>query len=219
MRVEYGHFKVKFQNQEYTFTPSFENITKIGSPSDIIQAFCDVNHISYLEWIKTYSLRDSSIDKQCAKYSGHNALQAAVLVLRSCCTTDCTPMVGSFRMGKKAYYQVGFESPDKIIILAQHLLKHGIIGESKRKSTNSRAKKLPEFNAVEYVDLARIHLDLSRDEAWSLTMTEFVKLFEMKFPDSQDKEPDTYQLNKDEYMKKRAEAKAIRDKIKAQRAK
>lgn len=221
MRIEYGHFKAKhsLHGQEFIFIPSFENISKIGTPKEIIDTFYHVNHIGYMEWMKANYVRSSVIENQVAKSSGHKALEAAVLVLRSCCTTDCTLMVGSFRMGKKAFWQNGFESPSKLIALAQHLLKHGIVGESKRKQTNKNAKRLPEFNASEYVDLARVHLDMSRDEAWSLTMTEFVKLFEAKFPEKSDGKDDKFQINKDEYMKRRAKAKEIKDKIMAQRAK
>lgn len=218
IRTEYGEFKVEFGGQEFTFKPSLENISSIGTPEEIINVFCDVNHINYMEWRNNLSALSNEVDKQVSKHYKTKALQAAILVLRSCCDKDPISMTGGFRMGRKAFYQVGFEDPKNLIILAKHLLNHGVIGvrkETKRKPKGRKGKFESKFFASEYVDIARVHLGLSRDEAWTLTMTEFVSLFDAKFPEKEDESK--FEVDKSEYDKFKAKTAEIKRKIKEQR--
>jgi hypothetical protein len=62
-----------------------------------------------------------------------------------------------------------------MVIVAQNLMMHGIIGKAKvrklqRYETNETTA---EFRAADYIMAARNHFGISREEAENLTMTEF----------------------------------------------
>ena len=60
---------------------------------------------------------------------------------------------------------------------------HGICG--KVKSTG-KGEAVKEFDAYSYMELARIHLNLSPTDASKMTMTEFLRLMDAKFPQVRD---------------------------------
>jgi hypothetical protein len=69
-----------------------------------------------------------------------------------------------------------------MVIVAQNLMMHGIIGKAKvrklqRHETNETTA---EFRAADYIMAARNHFGISREEAENLTMTEF--LANAKYP-------------------------------------
>ena len=66
-----------------------------------------------------------------------------------------------------------------IITLAEHCLVHGVCGKVESKG---KGEPVTEFDAYSYMELARIHLNLSLDDASRMTMTEFLRLMEAKFP-------------------------------------
>jgi hypothetical protein len=111
-------------------------------------------------------------------------------------------------------YIKGIESQQNIIELAKILLKNGIVGKSKRKQTNENSKSLSEFNAIEYINMARMHLGLNLDESKTMTVTELIMLMESKYPEKEDR---GLKMNKQDYDKKMKAAKELRAKIKAQR--
>ena len=79
----------------------------------------------------------------------------------------------------------GVMNPQDMVILAQSLMMHGIIGKAKvrklqRHETN---EKTSEFRAADYVIAARNHFGISREEAENLTMTEFSLMLIAKYPD------------------------------------
>ena len=71
-----------------------------------------------------------------------------------------------------------------MVIVAQNLMMHGIIGKAKvrklqRYETNETTA---EFRAADYIMAARNHFGISREEAENLTMTEFSLLLNAKYP-------------------------------------
>ena len=78
-------------------------------------------------------------------------------------------------------YHPGLMPVDEQIIMARHLMQHGIVG--KAKPDKGDGKFSDSFNASEYIAAACVHLGLSRADAEQLSMTEFQTMFEMKFQD------------------------------------
>lgn len=68
------------------------------------------------------------------------------------------------------------------IILAQYLLKHGLIGEIEKKKKNEDTDYSHEFHAKKFVYMAVAHLNMSEDKAWNMSMTAFQEAMNAKFP-------------------------------------
>jgi len=132
-----------------------------------------------------------------AALHGSDALNAARVVILAC--GGGLELVG-------CYGEAG-EMPDADqIIIARHLMQHGIVG--KVKKTGGSGKYSPRFDASEYIAAAMIHFGMSRIDAGGLTMTEFGKMLDMKFPEQKQHEKPT----QEDY---RALERAIEEKRKA----
>lgn len=73
-----------------------------------------------------------------------------------------------------------------IIVIANHLVKWGVVGNPKQRSRKSKDRHL--FDPSEYVGAAAAHLNIGTS-AWDLTMTEFQRAIESKYPLDPKKEP------------------------------
>ena len=73
--------------------------------------------------------------------------------------------------------------PSERLVIARHLMQHGMIGRPRPGSVAS-GEYAEEFHAAEYVAAARAHLGMSAADAEALSMTELQLMLEMKFPDA-----------------------------------
>jgi len=139
---------------EFTFRPALGRIAALGSPREIVELYAGLH--------------------------GPRAAQTATYILASLCDQDDpTPLVGwTDENGRHPGEMPEVEQ----IIIAQHLMRHGIIGTA--RPGNGDGKFSDSFNAAEYIAAARVHLGLSSADAEALSMTEFQQMFEMKFPDA-----------------------------------
>lgn len=162
MLVECGLTRVSVGESEWTFRPSFGRIAALGSPAEIVELFASLH--------------------------GPHAVRDAAYVLACLADEDdVTPLVGAWdEIDGKLTRVAGTMPDDELVILARHLMTHGIIG--KAKPGDGGGEYSAEFNAHEYVAAARVHLGLSSQDAEALSMTEFQTMLEMKFP--QQKKPD-----------------------------
>lgn len=81
-------------------------------------------------------------------------------------------------------WRPGSMTPEIMVVVAQNLMVHGIIGKAKvrklqRYETNETTA---EFRAADYIMAARNHFGISREEAENLTMTEFAMMINAKYP-------------------------------------
>ena len=154
MLVECGFVRAATEGgDEYTFTPSFGRIAALGSPHEIVATF--------------------------AALHGPRAPQEAAYVLACLCDQeDPTPLIGALEGNEWA---PGAMPASEQIIIAQHLMQHGIAGTA--KPGGGGGKFSDRFDAHEYVSAARVHLGLSSADAEALSMTEFQGMLEMRFPD------------------------------------
>lgn len=159
MLVECGFVRVVAgDGAEFTFTPSFSRIASLGGPQEIVQLYASLH--------------------------GPRAAQDAAYVLaRLCDQDDATPLTGWLDGDE---WRSGLMPAGEQVILARHLMQHGIIG--KAKPGTGGGKFSDAFNAHEYVSAARVHLGLSSADAEGLSMTEFQTMLEMKFPQMKTKE-------------------------------
>lgn len=143
---------------EFTFRPSFARIASLGSPHEIVALY--------------------------AALHGPAAAQEAAYVLACLCDQeDPTPLIG---WRDEAGWHAGEMPEGEKVIIARHLMQHGICGKARPEgSAGAAAGQFSDrFDASEYIAAARVHLGLSSADAEALSMTEFQTMLAMKFPDN-----------------------------------
>jgi hypothetical protein len=141
----------------WSFTPSLGRIAGLGTPYEVVDLF--------------------------AALHGPNAAQAAAYVLACLCDQeDPLPLIG-WHEGEPLRWVPGLMPAAEQIVVAQHLMRHGIVGKA-RPDAQGSGDYSDRFDAAEYVAAARVHLGMSAADAEALSMTEFQLMLEMKFPDA-----------------------------------
>lgn len=143
---------------EYTFTPSLGRIAGLGSPHEIVALY--------------------------AALHGPNAAQDAAYVLAGLCDQeDASALIGWRDEGG---WHDGEMAPAERVIIARHLMQHGICGKARPSADGSgqAGQYSDRFDAAEYVAAAQVHFGLSSADAAALSMTEFQTMLAMKYPDS-----------------------------------
>lgn len=155
LRTELGEVGVHLQDgREFVFSPSFASMARIGTPRDIVVTYSELY--------------------------AQNPLQAAALVLHSCCNADCSDLTGWLedRNGKLKWRQ-GRMPLAEMVILARHLMFHGVVGQRGESS----GEYSPTFDPSEWVDSAMHHFKVTEEEAWQFTMSRFVRRLKLAYPD------------------------------------
>lgn len=153
MLIECGYVRATASDgSEWTFAPSFSRIASLGSPKEIVSLYAGLH--------------------------GPRAAQDSAYVLACLCEQeDPAPLVGWV---DDQGLHPGLMPTDEQIILARHLMHHGIVG--KAKPDRGDGNYSDSFNAAEYIAAACVHLGVTKSDAEQLSMTEFQIMFEMKFP-------------------------------------
>lgn len=166
MLVECGFVRaVASDGSEFTFTPSLGRIAALGDPREIVALFADLH--------------------------GPRAQRAAAEVLAGLCDQDDpAPLIGEVLPGgtpdapQSLQWVPGAMSDAEMVIIARHLMRHGIVGTARPEQEGS-GSFCDRFDAAEYVSAARVHLGLSSADAEALSMTEFQQMLAMKYPRAQ----------------------------------
>lgn len=139
---------------------------------------------------------------------------AAMTVLAACCDDDLTPLIGEIRpakaSGKAFKIRRGSMDDFDMLVIAQSLITHGIIGKAKvrKLQRHEGGEATTDFKAFEYISAARNHFGMSRGEAEQLSMTEFTLLIAAKYPDQKGFTKDEYDAVADDYLAKQAARRA-----------
>ncbi|ABU78265.1 hypothetical protein VEL88_002959 [Cronobacter sakazakii] len=208
---EIGECLISVDGEDYFFRPSFINMTRIGEPKEIVQAFYDLHHDEVSDLIRSaidaYGAVPGWLVQHIRTTSyGRKALIAAMTVISACCNDDVTPLIGELRIAKasgKAFkMRRGAMDEFDMIVIAQSLITHGIIGKAKvrKLQRHESTQATSEFNAFEYISAARNHFSMSRAEAEQLTMTEFQLLIAAKYPEQKGFTREEYDSVADDYL-------------------
>ena len=169
MLIECGFVRaVAPDGAEYTFTPSLARIASLGDPHSIVRLYADL-------------------------HGPRAEIEAGYVLACLCGQDDSTPLIGW--IDSDGLRHPGTMPAAEQVILARHLMHHGIIG--KAKPGKSGGQYSDRFDAAEYIAAARVHLGLSSSDAEALSMTEFQMMLAMKYPESQEKQIPS----RDEYRK------------------
>jgi hypothetical protein len=142
----------------FSFTPSLGRIAQLGTPHEIVALF--------------------------AALHGPNAAQEAAYVLAGLCDQEdgCSALIGWH--DESGAWHEGEMSPAERVIIAKHLMQHGISGKARPGAEGQGGQYTDRFDAADYIAAARVHFGLSSADAEALSMTEFQAMLAMKYPDS-----------------------------------
>jgi hypothetical protein len=144
------------------------------------------------------------------KQMGKPAMMAAMSVLAACCESDVSRLTDDIipgKSGKWAFvYRAGLMNAVEMVLIAQSLITHGIIGKAKIRQLqrHESAQATTEFRSFDYISAARNHFGISRAEAEQLSMTELQLMLNAKYPDQKGFTRDEYDAGADDYMAKKA---------------
>ncbi len=171
-------------DQTFTFRPSFGRIAALADPEGIVRLF--------------------------GRLHGDSAENAAAEVLVGLCDQDdVSPVVGepeATPIGIR--WRGGAIPPAQRVVLARHLMTHGIVGNARPMAGAKQGGFSTRFDAAEFVAAASAHLGMSAEDAEALSMSEFQRLMRMKFPDAAARELPT-RAEYDAAMRRAAAVKAF----------
>lgn len=212
---EIGECLVINGDDEYFFRPSLIAMSSIGEPGEIVSTFHALHSDEVTPLLRRAYDAYSTIPDWVLKHAKRPeltrpALYVAMDVLTACCNHDVSPLVGVLvpsKIKKRTFlHRPGKMPATEMVIFAQALITHGIIGKAKVRclQRNESSQTTSEFNAVEYINAARTHLGMSREEAEKLTMTEFQMLLAAKFPEQKGFTKEEYDKVSDDYFARKA---------------
>lgn len=211
---ELGECLISAGDADYFFRPSFLAMSRIAEPAEIVQTFYDLcnDEVTPLmrRAVAAYSHK-GRIPDCVLKYihSGlltRKAIMAAHTVLTACCDDDITDLVGWMQPAKSRrrgmMWRPGLLPAQDMIILAQNLMTHGVVGKAKvrKLQRHEGGGMTTEFHASEYINAARHHFGMTREEAENLTMTEFIMLLNAKYPQQEGFTKEEYDAVVDDYF-------------------
>ena len=212
---EIGECLISTSSADYMFRPSFASMMRIGEPQEIVQAFADLHCDEVTPLIERATTAYGYIPAWLVEHIrtstyGKRALMAAIAVMEACSNDDLSPLIGEFRpaktKGKPFKRRAGEMGDFEILLIAQSLITHGIIGKAKVRQLQRNESTTPttEFSAFEYISAARTHFGINREEAERLTMTEFQHMLAAKYPDQKGFTREEYDAVQDEFLAKQA---------------
>lgn len=159
MLVECGYVRAQTQDgTEYTFAPSLGRVAELGSPAEIVETFAGLH--------------------------GQDAESLSAFVMAVMCEQDDPSQLIGWR--DEDGWHDGLMPPAERVIIARHLMQHGICGKAKPEAQrpDEQGQYSSKFEASEYIAAAMVHFGLTRADAEALSMTEFQCMLVMKFPDA-----------------------------------
>lgn len=212
---EIGECLITVDGKAYFFRPSLANMARIGEPAEIVQAFYDLHNDELSSLINRAINAYGTLPVWLAEHIkngdyGRKAFLAAVAVMNACCHTDAGPLTGYFHPSKGAgrtfKVRKGTLPATDIILIAQSLITHGVIGKAKvrRPQRHEGGDTISEFVAVDYIVAAQIHFGMSEQEAGNLTMTKFQLLLAAKYPDQKGFTKEEYEQVESDYLARQA---------------
>lgn len=204
--------------EDYLLRPSFEAMTRIGSPAEIVQTYATIHGNDVAQFIEVCSGTLGRFPEWLSpsfNRAAERLLSTCMHVLQACCEDDLTTMIGEWKGWRHCVvYRPGLMPKSDIIVVAQHLMQHGVVGKAKVRQLqrHETGERTTEFKAFDYISAARSHFGMNRAEASQLTMTEFQMLLAAKYPDQKGFTREEYDQVADDYLKKQAARRAREEK-------
>lgn len=120
------------------------------------------------------------------KLANQRQLRAALEVWQACAPEefDLDPITGCFSV--RGGWRMGAADPADVIIIAQGLLRHGVLGDPdenrEQQDIGDDENYEPGFQYRQHAATAMGHLGLSEQDAWNMTVTGLRLALEAKYP-------------------------------------
>lgn len=232
---EFGECLITAGGKDYFFRPSLLAMSRIGEPGEIVQVFHDLytDEATPLlqRAVEAYLHNEYDRFPACVtRYiqSGlltRKVLMAAHTVLSACCDDDTGELIGWMKPGKgrkrSFVWRPGTMPPQEMVIVAQSLIMHGIIGKAKvrKLQRHESSDTTSEFRAPDYIIAARNHFGISKEEAGQLTMTEFQLMLIAKYPEQKGFTKEEYDSAAEGFFARRKRRRAMMQQEKASKTK
>lgn len=161
--------------RDVVLRPSLAAIASLGEPREIVEVFARVMSGDHMD---------------------------SLGVLFACADEDVSDIFGAYEVRDDAIrYVPGAAPAAHVVPLAQHLMRHGVVGVAKPlpRRADAEDQYLTEFDAKGHAALAMAHLGLTEREAWAMTMTGLVAALRAKFPPSAKDSPGARAPTKEEH--------------------
>lgn len=194
--TDIGQCAVKSNGVDYVFTPSFLNLSQLGDGSQIVRIFNYITDSMSSAELSLYA--DAKITAVRLSSSATLALSSAIDVLSACCDIELPEsLVGGWVQDKKRIKGVMYKLSDRefgmppsdIMLIAYALLKDGLIGDADAKSNSGDASS-DGFQISSFINFAVAHFGMNRNDASNMTMKEFQRIYDMKFPELKKRKED-----------------------------
>lgn len=156
-----GEVAIAWQGRDYLFRPTLAAIGSLGTPRGIVDIL------------------------RRAQKPTMDGYVAALAVLSACYVgdpDDINRLIGHFREVKgQLRYVLGSVPAQNVHVIGARLAVAGIVGDPKPRKGDGNSTR--EFDPAEFVGAAQAHLGMSSAEAWQMTMIEFQRAMDAKFPD------------------------------------
>lgn len=215
--IDIGEFSVsdgREGGKDYLLRPSLMAMTRIGTPAEIVQAYATVHgsDVAAVIQLCTDTLgRFPDWLSPSMNRIAERLLSLSMHIMQACCDDDLTPMIGEWKgWSRYVVYRPGQMPRNDIIVLAQHLMQHGVVGKAsvRRLQRHESGETTNEFKAFDYISAARSHFGMNLDEAAALTMTEFQLMLAQKYPDQKGFTREEYDAVADDFLAKQAARRA-----------
>lgn len=196
--------------KDFLLRPSFAAMARLGEPDEIVRIYSTVNGSDAQQLLVACAGALKSVPAWLSPsfyLLSERLLSAAMRVMQACCEEDLTSIIGEWKgWSRYVVYRPGMMPRNDIIVMAQQLLQHGVIGKAKVRQLQryESGETTREFRAFDYISAARSHFGMSRAEAEQLTMTEFQMLLAATYPDQRGFTKDEYDAVADDYLARKA---------------
>ncbi|ENJ4025079.1 hypothetical protein AB1D33_004313 [Enterobacter hormaechei] len=200
--------------KDYLLRPSFEAMTRIGTPEEIVKTYATIHgsDVARLIEVCTGALgRFPAWLSPSFNRAADNVFFSSWQVLQACCEEDLTPVIGDWKAWSNCVvYRPGRMPKSDIIVMAQQLMQHGILGKAKvrKLQRHETGERTNEFRSLDYIVAAQIHFGMNEEEASGLTMTKFQMLLAAKYPEQKGFTKEEYDKIADDYLAKQAARRA-----------
>lgn len=196
--------------KDFLLRPSFAAMARLGEPDEIVKIYGTVNGSDAQQLLVACTGALKCVPAWVSpsfNLLSERLLSAAMHVMQACCEEDLTAIIGEWKgWSRYVVYRPGMMPRNDIVVIAQQLMQHGVIGKAKvrRLQRHESGETTSEFRAFDYISAARSHFAMGREEAAALTMTEFQLLLAAKYPDQKGFTREEYEAVADDYMARKA---------------
>lgn len=196
--------------KDFLLRPSFAAMARLGEPDEIVRIYGTVNGSDTQQLLVACTGALKCVPAWVSpsfNLLSERLLSAAMHVMQACCEEDLTAIIGEWKgWSRYVVYRPGMMPRNDIVVIAQQLMQHGVIGKAKvrRLQRHESGETTSEFRAFDYISAARSHFGMRRDEAAALTMTEFQLLLAAKYPDQKGFTREEYEAVADDYLARKA---------------